>query len=233
MKNQKTLSEEIFEKFLHDNELKFSKIKEARSPRPDYIVEIGELNIVFEVKELAEDNNFRNEKFSVSSRTVGDHIRKKIQAARKQIQASAKRGIPSILLIYNNIDPMHLFGTENMDYICAMYGEYTVAIGKSTGEIEDQFHGRNQTLAAAKNTSFSAIGRLSPRLGIMKVTLFENVFSKYKIQYNKLPACFDVINILKKNGLKWEMLWQIQAMECTNSSTSGYMDMTSTTENTR
>lgn len=100
MKNQKTLSEEIFEKFLHDNELKFSKIKEAGSPRPDYIVEVGELNIVFEVKELAEDNNFRNEKFSVSSRTVGDHIRKKIQAARKQIQASAKRGIPSILLIY-------------------------------------------------------------------------------------------------------------------------------------
>ena len=195
MKNQKTLSEEIFEKFLHDNGLDFSKIKETRSPRPDYLVKIDDFQIVFEVKELAEDDNFRNEQFSVSSRTVGDHIRKKIQTARKQLQFSAKQGIPSILLIYNNIDPMHLFGTENMDFICAMYGEYTVTIGKSTGKIEDQFYGRNQTLASAKNTSFSAIGKLSPSFGIMKVTIFENIFAKYKIKYNKLPSCFDVINI--------------------------------------
>lgn len=195
MKNQKTLSEEVFEKFLQKNGLNFSKIMEAESPRPDYIVEIGEPKIVFEVKELAEDDNFKTEQFSVSSRTVGDHIRKKIQSARKQIQASAKQGIPSILLIYNNIDPMHLFGTENMDFICAMYGEYTVTFDKSKGRIVDHFHGRNQSFALAKNTSFSAIGRLSPSLGVMKATLFENVFAKNKIQYSKLPSCFDVINI--------------------------------------
>ena len=67
------------------------------------MVEFGEFKIVFEVKELAEDSNFEVGQFTVSSRTVGNHIRKKIQKARKQIQASAKRGIPSILLIYNNI----------------------------------------------------------------------------------------------------------------------------------
>lgn len=199
MKNQKTISEEIFENFLKENELDFSKIKVAESPRPDYMVEMGELKMVFEVKELAEDDNFNTEQFSVSSRTVGDHIRKKIQAARKQIQISAKQGIPSILLIYNNIDPSHLFGTENMDFICAMYGEYTVAIDKSKGKIVDNFHGRNQSLAIAKNTSFSAVGRLSPNLGVMKVILFENVFAKYKIQYSKLPSCFDVINIQIEN----------------------------------
>jgi len=195
MNNQKTVSEEIFEKFLQENELVFSKIREAESPRPDYLVEIGELKIVFEVKELAEDDNFKTEQFSVSSRTVGDHIRKKIQAARKQIQASAKQGVPSILLIYNDIDSMHLFGTENMDFICAMYGEYTVSIDKSKGRIVDSFHGRNQSFASVKNTSFSAVGRLSPSSGVMKVTLFENVFAKYKIEYSKLPPCFDVINI--------------------------------------
>lgn len=32
-------------------------------------------------------------------------------------------------------------------------------------------------------------------LGEMKVTLFENVFSKLKIQYGELPLCFEVINI--------------------------------------
>jgi hypothetical protein len=199
MKNQKTESEKIFENFLIDNKLKFSKIKEDGSPRPDYMVEISELKMVFEVKELAEDDNFKSEQFSVSSRTVGAHIRKKIQAARKQIQISAKHELPSILLIYNNIDPSHLFGTERMDFICAMYGEYTVVIDKSNGKIVDNFHGRNQSFAAAKNTSYSAVGRLSPHFGVMKATLFENVFAKYKIQYNKLPSCFDFITIQIEN----------------------------------
>jgi hypothetical protein len=150
---------------------------------------------VFEIKELAEDENFKTDQFSISSRTVGEHIRKKIQDARKQIQFAAKQGLPSILLIYNNIDPLHLFGTENMDFISAMYGEYTVNFDKVDGKITDSFHGRNQSFAAAKNTSFSALGRLSRYSGVMKVTLFENVFSKLKIQYERLPVCFDVINI--------------------------------------
>jgi hypothetical protein len=191
----KTKSEETFEKFLIENNIEFEKINEEGTPRPDYLVKIGELKMVFEVKELAEDDNFKTEQFSVSSRTVGSHIRKKIQAARKQIQISAKQGFPSILLIYNDIDPSHSFGTENMDFISAMYGEYTVVIDKSNGKIVDNFHGRNQSFAAAKNTSFSAVGRLSPYFGKMKVTLFENVFSKVKIQYDRLPVCFDVINV--------------------------------------
>ena len=78
MKNQKTKSEEVFEKFLNENNLDFSRIKVAESPRPDYVVEFGEFRIVFEVKELAEDSNFEVGQFTVSSRTVGNHIRKKI-----------------------------------------------------------------------------------------------------------------------------------------------------------
>jgi len=191
----KTKSEEVFEKFLIDNNLEFDRIKEEDSPRPDFLVKIGDLKLVFEIKELAEDENFKTEQFAVSSRTVGEHIRKKIQEARKQIQFAAKQGIPSILLIYNNIDPLHLFGTENMDFITAMYGEYTVVFDKNKGKITDSFYGRNQSFSRAKNTSFSAIGRLSPHFGVMRVTLFENVFSKMKIQYDRLPACFDVINI--------------------------------------
>jgi hypothetical protein len=194
MKNIKTKSEKVFETFLIGNNLEFKEIAEDDSPRPDYLVKIGVFKMMFEIKELAEDKNFKTKQFSVSSRTVGEHIRKKIQEARKQIQFAAKQGLPSILLIYNNLDPLHLFGTENMDFISAMYGEYTVVFDKSNGKISDSFHGRNQSFAAAKNTSFSAIGRLSPYLGKMKVTLFENVFSKIKIHYDRLPVCFDVIN---------------------------------------
>lgn len=191
----KTKSEETFEKFLIENNLEFEKIKEEGSPRPDYLVKTSELKLVFEIKELAEDENFKTEPFAVSSRKVGEHIRKKIHDSRRQIQFMAKQGIPSILLIYNNIDPMHLFGTENHDFIYALYGDYMLALNKGTGEITDSFYGQNQSLSETKNTSFSAVGRLSPYFGKMKVTLFENVFSKVKIQYDRLPACFDVINV--------------------------------------
>lgn len=191
----KTKSEDVFESFLTENNLEFEKIKAEDSPRPDYIVKINDFKLAFEIKELAEDENFKTEQFVVSSRTVGEHIRKKIHDARKQIQFAVKQGIPSILLIYNNIDPLHLFGTENMDFITAMYGEYTVLFDKSERKITDSFYGKNQSLSVAKNTSFSAVGRLSPYFGKMEVTLFENVFSKVKIQYDKLPGCFDVINI--------------------------------------
>lgn len=191
----KTKSEEIFENFLLENNLEFEKIQEENSPRPDYLVKIDTLKLAFEIKELAEDENFKTEPFAVSSHTVGEHIRKKIHDARRQIQFAAKQEIPSILLIYNNIDPLHLFGTENMDFISAMYGDYTVVVNTSTGKIINSFQGQNQSLSEAKNTSFSALGRLSPYIGKMKVTLFENVFSKVKIPYQQLPKCFDVIYI--------------------------------------
>jgi hypothetical protein len=126
---------------------------------------------------------------------VGDHIRTKISEARKQVQFGAKLGMPSIMMVYNNIDPVHQrFGTEDHDFICAMYGEYTVRIEQKTGKIIDRFHGRNQSLAEAKNTSFSALGRLSPSpmSGEMRVTLFENVFAKVALPYDQLPPCFDV-----------------------------------------
>ncbi|HCN19802.1 MAG TPA: hypothetical protein DIS73_05900 [Planctomycetia bacterium] len=191
----KTKSEETFERFLRENKLEFEKIEEGSSPRPDYLVKTRELNLVFEIKQLAEDENFKTESFEVSSRKVGEHIRKKIHDSRRQIQFAAKQGIPAVLLIYNNIDPMHLFGTENHDFICAMYGEYTFTYALIKDKITDRFYGQNQSLSEMKNTSFSAVGRLSPYLGKMKVTLFENVFSKVKIQYDRLPACFDVIRI--------------------------------------
>ena len=99
--------------------LPFEKIKEDTTPRPDYRVSVGGSEIIFELKELAEDGNFCVVKdptyphIKSSSRIVGDHIRRRIESSKKQIQFGAKQGFPSILLIYNNIDPVFQdFGTE-------------------------------------------------------------------------------------------------------------------------
>jgi hypothetical protein len=168
------------------------------------LVLIGDdLKLVFELKELTEDGNFgvgadpaHPHIKGHSRRTVGDHVRRRIEGSKKQIQYGAKQGIPSVLLIYNHLDPgLQTFGTEDIDFITAMYGELTMLTNKTTTEASDLFNGKNQLLQKAKNTSFSAVGRLCDRGGTITVTLFENVFSAVKMPYDLLPPCFEACRV--------------------------------------
>jgi len=127
---------------------------------------------------------------------VGRHIRRRIRKSTKQIQFGADQGVPSILLIYNLIDPaFQYFGTEPTDFIAAMYGAYTVAIHEETGAASDWFNGKDRKFDEGQNTWFSAVGHLCDRGGKTTVTLYENVFAKVTIPYNQLPACFGVQRI--------------------------------------
>jgi hypothetical protein len=183
----KTTSELAFESFLKENNLTFEKIEEKTTRRPDYLVQIGDVKLIFEIKELARDKDF-----AVGSRTIGDHVRRKIDEARGQVRYAAAQGIPAVLLVYNNLDPHYSFGTEDHDFVTAMYGEYTLNLNRSTGAIVDSFHGRNQSMREGRNTEFSAVGRLKQGSKRMLVTLWENHYAQVKLLYEKLPTCFDV-----------------------------------------
>lgn len=142
--SEKTKSEDLLEKFLNANSIAFQKIEEAPSPRPDYLVHAGSLDLIFELKELDEDENFgvvrdpSRPDIKSMSRTLGDHVRRRIDGSRKQIQYGTNQGIPSILLIYNSLDPvLQMFGTEDADFTTAMYGEYTKYLNMKTGEASD------------------------------------------------------------------------------------------------
>jgi len=98
-----------------------------------------------------------------------------------------------VLLIYNNVDPVfQAFGTEDVDFTAAMYGEFTILLDRSTRQSSEMFNGKNQLLQEHKKTSFSAVGRLCDRGGNTAVTLFENVFSKVAVPYDQLSPCFEV-----------------------------------------
>ena len=152
----KTKSEELFEAFLTANNLPFEKIKEGTTPRPDYLVSVGDTKITFELKELTEDEHFGVVKdpayphMTSHSRTLGDHVRRRIEGSKKQIQYGAKQGIPSVLLIYNSVDPMQMFGTELMDFSAAMYGAYTILLNRETSAASDWFNGKDQMLQRQK-----------------------------------------------------------------------------------
>jgi hypothetical protein len=67
-------------------------------------------------------------------------------------------------------------------------------IGVESCRIVDRFHGDGKSFQAAKNTSFSAVGRLKEgRGGDVSVTLFENIHARVPIDYDSLAPCFEVV----------------------------------------
>lgn len=194
-----TRSEEIFEQFLAANFIAFERIEETVNQRgahrPDYLVELPNLKLVFEVKELTDDASSRAKGTSqpnvaLRGRTIGDQIRDRINRLKKQVQFGANQGIPSILLVYNNVDPLQLTGTDELDFRTAMYGELTILIDKLNRESSEMFQGRKNALQETKNTSFSAVGHLCDRGGTPTVTLYENIYSRVPIPFDLLPPCF-------------------------------------------
>jgi hypothetical protein len=190
--NPKTISEETFEEFCEMNGLQCLKIPECDSRTPDYKVTINSKDVIFEIKQIDSDDGFLE---NTHSRTVGKRVREKIDDARKQFKGSSKNHLPAILLVYNNLDSLQKFGTEEHDFITAMYGEMTVSLHPKTHAITDSYHGRNQSLRHDKNTSFSGVGHLYTTVESPAVLVYENVYSKNKLDFESLPSCIDVKRI--------------------------------------
>ncbi len=187
-----TISEDLFEHFCAFHGLVCSRIEEGTSPTPDYLVGLGGVDAIVEVKQIDEDDNFSSVR---GSRTIGDHVRAKINQARDQVRMAGARGTPAILLIYNNLDPLQEFGTGLQDFRAAMYGEPTVVLSVETGAIVNSFDGRNQSFRPGKNEAFSAIGHLKRTNGAPLVHLYENLFAKVPLSYQCLPPCITYTRI--------------------------------------
>lgn len=99
------------------------------------------------------------------------------------------------LLMYNNLDPWQGFGTEQHDFIDAMYGERTVVFDKKKNTITDSFQEGNRSLEENKNTPFSAVGLLYKTKDRAGVHVYENVFAKNPLDFSKIPNCIEVTRI--------------------------------------
>ncbi|MCH8312475.1 MAG: hypothetical protein IID17_05770 [Nitrospinae bacterium] len=188
----KNKSESIFEEFCNSNNISWDKIPEGAESTPDYRIFLNSQIIFVEVKQIDKDAAF-NTANGISSRTVGSHIRKKIEKSRKQAQAGSRIDAPSIMLVFNNLDSFQLFGTEEHDFISAMYGERTVVLRDR--QVSDSYHGRNASFHIDKNTSFSAVGLLRQSQERATVRLYENVFAKIPLNFASLPNCMEVVRV--------------------------------------
>ncbi len=190
----KTISETFFEEFCSSNNLPCEKITEGDQPTPDYKVILNAETVIVEVKQIDKDDELTEEG---GSRIVGDHVRKKIndKHTRRQFKVASKERLPAIILIYNNLDPLQGFGTEQHNFIAAMYGELTKVLNPKEHSITDSYHGRNQSLRQDKNTSFSAVGFLHKTNKGSSVRIYENAFAENKLNYSSLPKCIEAVQI--------------------------------------
>lgn len=188
----KTKAESLFEEFCNSNNIPFEKIPEGVQPTPDYKVALNGEAIFVEVKQIDEDDDFTE---LGGSRIVGDHVRTKINEARKQAKVASNQGTPAILLIYNNLDPLQMFGTEPHDFTTAMYGEITVVLDPKENRITDSYHGRNQSFRENKNASFSAVGGIYRTKKGLNVLIYENVFAEHPLNFSSLPDCIKATRI--------------------------------------
>jgi hypothetical protein len=189
----RTQSEILFETFCRENGLVCHQVPVGAARTHDFNLSLGAFTVAIEIEQIESSTGFNLA--GASSREVGSHVRNKISEARGQLQAAARSGLPTILLIHNTIDPLQLFGTEQHDFICAMYGELTVKVlGSSIG---NAFHGRNAKLRRDVNTSFSAVGHLrhSGKSAGPRVTVYENVFAANPLPFGQMPACIDVVRV--------------------------------------
>ena len=147
----KTKSEGLFEGFLPPTICRSKRLR--WTPRPGRIIASlsAGSEIIFELKELAEDGNFGVVKdpayphIKSSSRTLGDHVRRRIESSKEADPIRGQARASSILLIYNNVDPVFQdFGTEPMDFTAAMYGAYTILINRENGTASDWFNGKDR-----------------------------------------------------------------------------------------
>lgn len=189
----KTESEELFETFCREHELDWQRIPEGAAKTPDYHLKFGSVAVAVEIKQIKSLRGFNPG--GVSSRTIGWHVRQQISEARAQLQSAAHMGMPTILLIYNTVDPFQLFGTEPHDFINAMYGELTVHIDTSSLEASKPFHGRNARLRKGVNTSFSGVGHLQRTRGGADVTVYKNAFASHPLPNATVPSCIQVVNV--------------------------------------
>jgi len=183
-----TLGERVFIEFCTAHGIPFERVRTGRGATSDFRLLHGETATYFEVKDIEDDIAFEP---PVGQRTVGEHLRKKIKKASSQMQAAADAGHRSVLLVFNALDPLQIFGTEPTDFAAAMDGEFTVDVSPA-GSVSEAYHGRNRMFREDSKTAFSGLGHIYRGQVGCSVTIYANRHARHPLVEGGLPAPFRI-----------------------------------------
>jgi hypothetical protein len=168
MRESELASHKTFERFCELRGIRAEPIQRAATPTPDYKVWIGPKCYIVELKQLdpnVEDERQRRELETTGQTAWGDlapgkRARNKVEKAKRQLTPWAKRGVPTLLVLFNNTaDALGLY-IDPYDIKTAMYGsdEFVFARHGDSSEPLGWTSGGEPTIP----TSFSAVGVLFP-----------------------------------------------------------------------
>lgn len=183
-----TQGERAFIEFCTAHGIPFERVRTGRSATSDFRLLHGETATYFEVKDIEDDIDFDR---PFGQRTVGEHLRKKIKKASSQMRAAADAGHRSVLLVFNALDPLQIFGTEPTDFAAAMDGEFTVDVSPA-GSISEAYHGRNRMFREDSKIAFSGLGHIYRGQVGCSVTIYANRHARHPLEVGGLPAPFQV-----------------------------------------
>lgn len=195
-----TESERAFESYCSKKHLEFFRVPTDERKSPDYLLKVGDLEIVIEVKQIEPNREEREalgkletEGFSASSTVPGQRVRKKITDSAPQLKRHAEKGRQTILLLYStdifqsHIEPYHIR--------VGMYGFHTIyyAIPSDRSKrpkVIGESLGKGKKMTDSQNTSISALAIMLRTNYGLDVTLYHNIHSRFPIEPSSVRNVF-------------------------------------------
>ena len=182
----KTISEELFEEFCRINGIKFQRVPETVTKTHDYDIYPNGLKVVTEVKqiepnpdELKSIEKCKEGEVAICETRPGQRVRKLISKACPQIKSNPNGGLPSIIIIYDNV----IIGSHTDPYMIrvAMYGLETYVYGVPTDLrvapfLKDAKFGPKRKMTEEHNTSISAVAvMMKPSDDRIELRVYHNI----------------------------------------------------------
>ena len=183
--SQRTISEELFERYCDHKYIRLRRVSEGDDQTPDHDIFLLRRKVVAEVKEITPnpeerkaEEELRQKGFSVGSVTPGNRVRRKVSEASPQIRARTKRRFPGLLVLFQQgVIPHHI---DPYQIRVAMYGFETIVLAvpndlsKRPYAVGAKF-GPKRKMTETHDTSVSAIATLTTRPdGVLELAVYHN-----------------------------------------------------------
>lgn len=202
------VTEDLFEQFCQQEGIPFERIRESNERRPDYVLSLGKIKLIAEVKAI-EPNAEEKAIIEAGPEEMdpektfhwgipGERVRKKISEAVPQLKSYSTREQPTILILHDTAK----FWPELLDsyaVMVAMYGVESIQVSskpapRGGASILRRWHGSRKKLTNKHNTSLSAVGILTHENSGIYLNVFHNWYAKAPLP----PSVFNFAHIIHK-----------------------------------
>jgi len=163
-----TASEKLFEEFCRLTGIPCSRVATAAVRTPDFVIELGGMQVICEVKQIDPNDEDLQELAELRSgvgagRYLPNRLRAKLKNVSAQLKNASESGRPTLLVVYDNT-PFKGY-TDHADAVQAMFGRNSVRVLMLTDpslppEVSDPFFGGDRGMGPERNTAVSAIAIL-------------------------------------------------------------------------